>query len=94
MANGGETLVSRDVGQLLGLGEVEPDPLEDVVLRGAVTAVGGLPKSSPGGGAERTPAGRGCVCPGCGETPREDVARPGELLSATEGAPSPWDPPQ
>ena len=28
--------------------EVEPDPLEVVVLRGTVTALGGLPKSSPG----------------------------------------------
>ena len=51
--------------------EVEPDPLEVVVLRGAVTALGGLPKSSPGGGAERTPPGRGCVCPGRVETPQQ-----------------------
>ena len=49
--------------------EVEPDPLEVVVLRGTVTALGGLLKSSPGGGAERTPTGRGCVCPGRVETP-------------------------
>ena len=54
--------------------EVEPDPLEVVVLRGT----GGLPKSSPGGGAERTPAGRGRVCPGRVETPQQP-RRHGEL---------------
>ena len=59
-------------------GEVEPNPLEVVVLRGTVAAMGGLPKSSPGGGAERTPAGRGCVCPGRVETPQQP-RRHGEL---------------
>ena len=58
--------------------EVEPDPLEVVVLRGTVTALGGLPKSSPGGGAERTPTGRGSVCPGRVETPQQP-RRHGEL---------------
>ena len=42
--------------------EVEPDPLEVVVLRGTVTALGGLPKSSPGGGRrEDTNWSRQCL---------------------------------
>ena len=49
--------------------------MEGVVLRGAVTALGGLPRSGPGGGAERTPAGRGRVCPGLVETAQHTNCR-------------------
>ena len=54
-------------------GKVEPHTLDVVVLPGAVTALGGLRKSSPGGGAKRTPFGRGCVCPGRVEMPQQQV---------------------
>ena len=63
-------------------GKVEPDTVENVVLRGAITALGGLPKSGPRGGAERTPAGRGGV--GSGFGPRRDGTAH-RLSRGTEG---------